>query len=149
MTSRWWLWIYVSLLSAALALSVIGISQSCPDIDGGFLTQGCDHSKIVTAASGHGLSWLLISGAAAVLGTAIALVRRRRPSFRSFVVWSSAGVLELSLIAAWYISPGYLAIALLIIAACAVLAAVPAGVSLATPKSLVDAAESSATTTGS
>lgn len=148
MKSRPWLRVYILLFVGAMAVSLIGIAQSCPVIDDGMLLQGCDHDRIATTAWGHFLNWMLISGAAVLVGTVIAVARRRRPSLRSFVVWGSAGMLELAIVAAWYISPGYLAIPLLALAACAVLAAVAAGVSLAAPMSSVDTAESAAITTG-
>lgn len=113
------------------------------------MMQGCDDHRVGTSPSGHFLNWLVISGAAALLGTGIALVRRRRPSLRSFAVWCSTGVLELAIPASWYIAPNYLAIPLLAVAGFAVLSAVPAGVSLARPRMDVNAVEASAATTGS
>lgn len=132
MNRRPWLPGYITLFVVAMTLTAIGIIQSCPIVDDGQLTQGCNHVFVSSSASGHAINGLALSGVVVILGAAITFLRGQRPTILSFLVWASAGLLEPAIPASWYITPNpLLTVLLLTSSALAVLLAVPAGVSIA------------------
>lgn len=130
MRSKPWVAAYTSLFLVAGALAWTGFARSCANLNDGYLIQGCGHDNIWTQGSSHLLQFLMISGLVTVVGTAISLIRGRRPTTSSFVIWGTTGLLELAIPASWY-TPILLTEALLFVSALAVVVALPAGVSVA------------------
>lgn len=125
--------VYISLFLVAGALVWTGLGQSCPHFDDGYLVLGCDHGQIWSQGWGHLRQALILSGLVSVVGSAISLIRGRRPTGLSFLIWGTTGVLELAIPASWF-TPNLLTVPLLVVSALAVIVALPAGVSVATAR---------------
>jgi hypothetical protein len=99
MTRGLWLWAYIGLGVAALTLAVAVIARSCPVYQEGYLTTGCDDVGLATSWVSHVAAFVVLATVVTLIGTLATLWRRRQPTLASFVVWVSAGLLEVVIVA--------------------------------------------------
>lgn len=115
------------LVSAGI---VLGVVQSCPQIQDLGPAFGCGDSVGIMSWSWHLIFWLLASGVVTMIGLVTVFAYRRRPTAASFVVWGSAGLLELALTVSQELQPRGLEIPLQLSMLFAMILAIPAGASL-------------------
>lgn len=127
----WWIRAYATMFVIVSAGIVVGVAQSCPQLQDLGPAFGCDDSVGIMSWSWHLIFWVVASGVVTLFGlVGTILVSRRRPTAASFVVWGSAGLLELALTVSQEIQPRALEIPLQLSMLLAMILAIPAGASL-------------------
>lgn len=92
----WWIRAYAAMFVLVSAGVVLGIVQSCPQMQDLGPAFGCGDSVGVMSWSWHFIFWLVASSVVTLIGLVTVFAHRRRPTAASFVVWGSAGLLELA-----------------------------------------------------
>lgn len=130
MVKSWWIRAYATMFVVVSAGIVLGVVQSCPQLEDLGPAFGCGDSVGIMSWSWHLIFWLVASGVVTLIGLVGVIASRRRPTAGSFVVWGSAGLLELALTVSREIQPRTLEIPLQLSMLLTVILAIPAGASL-------------------
>lgn len=130
MVKSWWIGAYATMFVIVSAGIVLGVVQSCPQLQDLGPAFGCGDSVGIMSWSWHLIFWVVASGVVTLLGVVAVFASRRRPTAASFVVWGSAGLLELAATVSGEIQPRTLEIPLQLSMLLTMIVAIPAGASL-------------------